>query len=518
VNGKNDDQKVTVKQTFTVDSSSTARTAKLKLFVGSVAGVVSGAGTPRPNAIDVTVGGTTTEYIDELGSGDGEEWDTFSVDVEIPANTTQVCVQLFSVDRDNVGGTPASMAWITAGLSVPPAFAPDPAIDIRKQAEGADSRVFDIGDDVTFEIKVTNTGNVTLTDVEVTDELTPECDKYIGTLKAGESYTYECTVENLQAGYNNIACVEGTYDATDPDTVVKDCDPSEVKIPEQCCGKEVNLKPSELTFRYTGDDCDASNNTQEDGKWSCEDVVSGGPNDAATVTVCVKDKDGTTIFDEDVNLNDEFTIKGTKFDKKKGTYRFQADTYFVIKDSSTGAELQKIKIHTSCSQDLITGDQYGALEYTGCSSGSTTPPTGGDGDTVCSKDAKAVELTFTYTGGDCGDSSNSQDSTKAFCEDSNGSPIGVADVTLTITDKNGNELFSGVVNLNDEITIKGSKFDKKKNTYKFEADTFFEITKNGDTLQQGKFHTSCSQPLVLEDVFGALTLTGGKDANGKTYE
>jgi hypothetical protein len=42
-------------------------------------------------------------------------------------------------------------------------FAEVPAIDIRKQAEGPDSRTINRGDDVTFEIAVTNTGDVDLT-------------------------------------------------------------------------------------------------------------------------------------------------------------------------------------------------------------------------------------------------------------------------------------------------------------------------------------------------------------------
>ena len=62
--GKNDDQKVTVKQTFTFDASDDARTATLSIFVGSVSGSVSGIDPVRPSGIDVTVDGTTTEYND----------------------------------------------------------------------------------------------------------------------------------------------------------------------------------------------------------------------------------------------------------------------------------------------------------------------------------------------------------------------------------------------------------------------------------------------------------------------
>ncbi len=55
-----------------------------------------------------------------------------------------------------------------------------PAIDIRKQVEGADTRQVLKGSDVTFQIEVKNTGDVDLTEVAVTDALAPTCAKSIG--------------------------------------------------------------------------------------------------------------------------------------------------------------------------------------------------------------------------------------------------------------------------------------------------------------------------------------------------
>jgi uncharacterized repeat protein (TIGR01451 family) len=67
-----------------------------------------------------------------------------------------------------------------------------PRIDIRKQAEGPDSREFAAGATVPFEIQVTNTGSVPLTGVAVSDPLVPACDKAIGDLGVGASQTYSC--------------------------------------------------------------------------------------------------------------------------------------------------------------------------------------------------------------------------------------------------------------------------------------------------------------------------------------
>ena len=69
----------------------------------------------------------------------------------------------------------------------------EPMIDIRKQAEGEDSRAFEPGDTVEFEIEVTNTGTVDLNNVVVSDPQLPACDRTIGFLAAGESVTYSCS-------------------------------------------------------------------------------------------------------------------------------------------------------------------------------------------------------------------------------------------------------------------------------------------------------------------------------------
>jgi len=100
------------------------------------------------------------------------------------------------------------------------------SIDIRKQAEGPDTRNVPAGSDVTFEIVVTNTGDVDLSDVEVSDAEAPGCARLIGDLAAGDSYTYTCTVENVTEGFTNIAEASGHHDGIE----VEDEDPSTVEI------------------------------------------------------------------------------------------------------------------------------------------------------------------------------------------------------------------------------------------------------------------------------------------------
>ena len=98
------------------------------------------------------------------------------------------------------------------------------SIDISKTPDVA---VVDIGAPHTFEISVTNTSNVDLTDVVVTDPVVPACDREIGAMTPGQVVSYTCEVSEVFQHINNIASVTGVA----PDgTVVTDEDPAEVTV------------------------------------------------------------------------------------------------------------------------------------------------------------------------------------------------------------------------------------------------------------------------------------------------
>ena len=103
----------TVPQTFDFAPAAADRTADLVIFAGSV----GGAG--RPNAVAITVEGTTTTVVNPLGSFDGNYWDTAHLSAFIPAGASSLTVQVLS-QGDGSGNQPASLNWIGAGLSVPP--------------------------------------------------------------------------------------------------------------------------------------------------------------------------------------------------------------------------------------------------------------------------------------------------------------------------------------------------------------------------------------------------------------
>ena len=81
-----------------------------------------------------------------------------------------------------------------------------PAIDIVKGEDGTVAS----GADYTWTITVTNTGDVTLTDVIVVDRVTPDCDAALGTMAPGATETYTCVLENVTEITTNVATVMGT--------------------------------------------------------------------------------------------------------------------------------------------------------------------------------------------------------------------------------------------------------------------------------------------------------------------
>jgi uncharacterized repeat protein (TIGR01451 family) len=82
-----------------------------------------------------------------------------------------------------------------------------PSISIVKNPK---SQTVTSGGTATFTITVTNTGDVTLTNVTVTDALSPNCNRTIGTLAPGASTSYTCTRANVTSSFTNVAVAAGT--------------------------------------------------------------------------------------------------------------------------------------------------------------------------------------------------------------------------------------------------------------------------------------------------------------------
>lgn len=111
--------------------------------------------------------------------------------------------------------------------------------EIADHDNATDFQTIASGGDATFHITVTNTGEIDLKDVIVTDAMAPGCARNIstqdlasstpaGVLKIDQSVTYTCQDTNVTESYTNVAEVVGTpIDGRSP---VEDEDDSEVVI------------------------------------------------------------------------------------------------------------------------------------------------------------------------------------------------------------------------------------------------------------------------------------------------
>jgi uncharacterized repeat protein (TIGR01451 family) len=105
---------------------------------------------------------------------------------------------------------PDISAQDTAAVTVV-APATHPAITIVKNPK---SQTVTRGGTANFTITVTNTGDVALTNVTVSDPLSPNCNRTIGTLAPGASTSYTCTRANVTANFTNVAVASGTAGGT----------------------------------------------------------------------------------------------------------------------------------------------------------------------------------------------------------------------------------------------------------------------------------------------------------------
>lgn len=72
------------------------------------------------------------------------------------------------------------------------------------------SQTVALGGKATFHITVTNNGDVTLTNVNVSDPRSANCNRDLGTLAAGASQTYTCTRPNVRKKFVNTGEAVGT--------------------------------------------------------------------------------------------------------------------------------------------------------------------------------------------------------------------------------------------------------------------------------------------------------------------
>ena len=267
-------------------------------------------------------------------------------------------------------------------------------------------------------------------------------------------------------------------------------------VGEDCCAGDNKLR--DITATYTGDGCDATVHAQDPNKVSCDGDPRGEPSVhiRATEKKSPSDTGGKIWFEGDVALGSQFVIDSAT----AGETKLKSNTYVHVFDLG-GVLLQTIRFHTSCSQPLFVGDQFGSILIDAC-----TPEGGPVEGQFCAGGAKPKSLVMQYTGAGCSATQHSQDPGKVFCEgDVNFEPI----VRIRASDKadpndgNARVWHDDLVVLAQNFGIDATNAGKTK----LKSSTWVHVFDlSGVLLQTVQFHTSCSQPLNEGDRFGGLTL------------
>ena len=172
----------------------------------------------------------------------GDELSYSCTVANVTANFTNVAV---ATGTPEVGPDVSANDSAAVTVGPPPPPVTHPAISIVKDPK---SQTVTVGKTATFKITVTNTGDVALTNVTVTDALSPNCNRTIGTLAPGASTSYTCTRPDVRSSFNNVAVVAGT--AGDKTVTAQDTAPVTAKkafVPPKVVPKVVSHKKPKAT-------------------------------------------------------------------------------------------------------------------------------------------------------------------------------------------------------------------------------------------------------------------------------
>lgn len=325
----------------------------------------------------------------------------------------------------------------------------------------------------------------------------------------GEAFQQGTNANTNQLGYGasgwlTLSGGDGFFDSGDINVMLSEnCQVPEV---ESCC--VYGFKPAKVTLRYTGEGCNATNTVQPSDKYGC----SGSPNSDSLVYIIVNDYNNHTSgkiwFSGYVSIDSFFTINAAL----AGETRLSSNTVVHIFNHQGGTKIQTVNFHTSCSQPLQIGDQWGSVELIGivsetgesCGSSGNEPPAP---ESCCVDGFKPQKVTLQYTGEDCSATSSTQASDKYSCS---GNPAFDAAVYIIANNDasptSGDIWFSGLVQLDSQFTIDATS----GNATRLSSNTVLHIynQQGGTLIQTINFHTSCSQPLLIGDQWGSLKLIG----------
>jgi len=277
---------------------------------------------------------------------------------------------------------------------------------------GTDGSNSSLGSEVIFTYRVTNTGSIPALNIIVEDIYGVVQGSPIAALAPGDSVELEVAALISETTVNEVVALgDPGCEARDTvEIIVEKPPPPPPPPPAESCD---DGKPMVLTMEYTGDDCGASHNDQK--SQNCQDdpcagvhnhhshpggKCGGGGGKAHSGKDCKKshcgksahssgkhgkascvdpgalpgtvyilasdrenplEKKARVWFEGTVLLNSSFDIDA----RNAGEGKLKANTWVLIYDRKGGTLLQKVQIHTSCSQPLNVGDQFASLLLVG---------------------------------------------------------------------------------------------------------------------------------------------------------
>ncbi|MBL7215076.1 MAG: hypothetical protein ISS71_05305 [Phycisphaerae bacterium] len=298
----------------------------------------------------------------------------------------------------------------------------------------------------------------------------------------------------------------------------------EVPVPNDgdCQGRIIKM-----SVVYTGQGCDASNHSQDEREVKCIGDAAG----TQPVSILVTDKKGEKIWasQNGVSVGDTILIDSANAaeTKKKGKAEGKEgrlSPHTRIQVFNAGGELiHEVLFHTSCSQPLNVGDQFGAFRITSMlttEGGLAVEEDPTVDDEICLTElpyvagphcnGKVTCLRFRYTGAGCGGSSHTQDPSKVTCT---GDAASASPVRIVVTDKDGNKQYLDQANVALGGVVEASAANAGVN--EFTSETKVTIYNAADEqIESVIFHTSCSQPLNLGDRFASMEIYGMATTEG----
>ncbi len=392
---------------------------------------------------------------------------------------------------------------------------PEPDLDdIGQDADQPTGPVGQVGDSVTWTYLVTATDTVTqpvITDDSGTpgdpsDDFTPNPVTGVNGFNVGDEnednainpgeewvFTYSSTVRIGQ--HSSLAVLVAQTAASLPQPVT-DSDPSHHLGQFQGDLCETYGKPAMLTLRYLGGN--ELQHHQDPGKVA----ATGDPGATGPVTIIVSEKangGGKVYFSDLVALGDQFSALASA----AGDSTFRSEIHVTVLDGA--AVLQSIKFHTSCSQPLHLGDRFGSVELVDFGDKDGRGPNQDalqPAADLCETYGKPGSLDLQYVGNNV--LAHNQDPKKVSAT---GDPGDVSPVRIKVSEKSGGAgkvYFDGTVLLGDTFTAAAANAGDSS----FRSESHVTVLQGATVLQAIRFHTSCSQPLRVDDRFASVVLKG----------